>query len=167
MKHNNSVVYERITVLAIHILNASEIPFEKDGRMLLERYQRFLFDCSEIMRRQSGCMDILIFHNRISCVYAGCRTETVKKAAEAAMQIENLAKRRSGMIMGMGIASGTAAMISVSVANTEIEKRVWLGPAVEKADFLSHAAIDYGERRILAEHKIYESVCGYIKAKDW
>jgi len=166
MKNRNGVVYERITVLAVHILNASELPFEKDGRILLERYQRFLFDCSEIMCRQKESRDVLVSHNRISCIYAGYSTETLRKVAETATQIEKLAEKMNlknqkdcieKIVMGIGIAAGVAMMVSINANN------VWMGPVVERAQFLSQAAIDYGGRKIFAERGIYDQVYELLK----
>lgn len=175
MKNNNGVVYEKITVLAVHILNASEIPFEKDGHVLLQRYQRFLLECSEIMLQGNRCMDVLLCNNSICCIWAGRCNETVKKAAVTAVRIENLVEkinRRNTydglerIIAGIGIASGTAVVFTVCRSDQEKGKRVWLGSVMEKASYLSRTAIRYGERKIMAEHKIYDYVCDIVRREE-
>jgi len=175
MKNNNGVVYETITVLAIHILNASEMPFEKDGTELLQRYQRFLLDCAKIMIQESKCMDFMIGNNCICSIYAGRGSSTIKRAMGAAVRIENLMERLNckntydsleRIIMGIGIASGTAAMFKMNGNEKEKGKCVWIGPVMEKADDLSRAAIRNGERRIMAENKLYEIIRDIINREN-
>ena len=157
MKNNNGVVYERLTVLAVHILNASDIPFEKDCDVLLEQYRRFLFECSEMMIQSGCCADIAMYNNTICGIFTGRYEIPVNTVVDVAVQIQeklsrindiNMCEGREKMIFGIGMVSGIAAKISVGGVSANMRKNIWLGTVIERAHSLSLAAIQNGNSHI-------------------
>ncbi len=160
MKNDKTVVYESIVVLAVHMPDAKEIPFEENHEYIMEQYRRFLNDCVSIMNG-NDCMDIVLFHNHIYGIYDGTHNKAVRNLEVTGIRISRLVRTfnqgveahyAEKLLCGIGIAAGTATRVSVN--SPFRQKEMWMGHVFDKAYSMAQMSVCDGRRRVFIDDTV-------------
>lgn len=165
MKKSEDVVYESIAVLAVHMPDAEEIPFEENHEFIMEQYRRFLNECMKAMQR-NNCRNIILYNNRIYGVYdciqdkAGRELETI--GIRISRQAQNFNSNVEGyyaekLLCGIGIAAGQAARILVNTPF--LQNEMWMGHVFDKAYSMARMSVCDGRRRVFIDDSIEDNMC--------
>jgi len=157
MKNDNIVVYESIVVLAVHMPDAEEIPFEENHEYIMEQYQKFLNDCVNIMHG-NDCVDIVLFHNHIYGIYDGTHYKTGRDLETTGIRISRLVRAfnhnveayyAEKLLCGIGIAAGTATRVPLH--SPFRKKEMWMGHVFDKAYSMARMSVCDGRRRVFVD----------------
>ena len=165
MKKSDDVVYESIAVLAVHMPDAEEIPFEENHEFIMEQYRKFLNECMRAMWR-NNCRDIILYNNHIYGIYdcihnkGGRELETIGICISR--QAQNFNSNVEGhyaekLLCGIGIAAGQAARILVKSSFPQNE--MWMGHVFDKAYSMARMSVCDGRRRVFIDESIEDNMC--------
>ncbi len=147
MQKMKNTVNEDVTVIAIYLPNAAEIPFEKNRELLLIQYQRFFKICHDIMIQETRCRDFIVYNHYIYGIFNGHCDDIVKIiASRINVRLQEVIYGRTNypeqLIYGMGIATGGAVLLSFDNISRKLINNIWLGSVFDKAFIQAQKDLD-------------------------
>ncbi len=155
MNKQEDVKYQKVIVLAVHMPETGELLF-RENRCLLRQYCRFIEDCVHVITG-GKCLDLILHNNYICGVYKGADAAVFRSVGRIADHIQHLAERINEedyktdgekLIIGVGIAAGTAIRLNIENSFGKWRNSMWIGSVMNRAHAMSQMSICDGNRQV-------------------